>query len=95
MNILFLLLALCAVTLASIAEFTPKDIPKMIGLRYLRDIKELDGLGLSRDKVLTDEQLPQSHRVIFPGDFVTEDYFADRMNVFVDKDGVVVKVEMW
>lgn len=95
MSPLFLLLLFfSAVLLASVVNFTPKDIPEMLGLRYIKDISELDSLGLSRDKVLTDEQLPQPYRVISPGDLVTAEYFVDRMNVYVNEDGIVVKVEM-
>ncbi|OOG01101.1 hypothetical protein ASPCADRAFT_860 [Aspergillus carbonarius ITEM 5010] len=38
------------------------------------------------------KDLPESHRVIKPGDVVTMDYRADRLNIHVDDEGVVQNV---
>lgn len=36
-----------------------------------------------------------SHRIISPGMAVTEDYNPDRLNVYVDDKGWIVKTECW
>jgi hypothetical protein len=38
------------------------------------------------------QDLPQNHRVVEEGGFVTMDHNPDRLNVHVDKDGTVKKV---
>ncbi|KAI8318990.1 hypothetical protein GQ54DRAFT_313999 [Martensiomyces pterosporus] len=39
------------------------------------------------------QDLPQFHRIIHPGDFVTSDYRPDRLSITVDGKGAVVNVE--
>ncbi|RAL00354.1 uncharacterized protein BO80DRAFT_383699 [Aspergillus ibericus CBS 121593] len=38
------------------------------------------------------KDLPQSHRVIKPGDMATMDFNPDRMNIHVDEAGIVKNV---
>ncbi|EXJ85215.1 hypothetical protein A1O3_05890 [Capronia epimyces CBS 606.96] len=38
------------------------------------------------------KDLPQNHRVVEEGGFLTMDHNPDRLNVHVDKDGTVKKV---
>ncbi|KAK4939625.1 hypothetical protein LTR10_020125 [Elasticomyces elasticus] len=46
----------------------------------------------SNETSFAKKDLPQNHRVVGEGDFMTQDHAPDRLNIHVDKDGTVKKV---
>lgn len=50
-------------------------------------------IGDQSDRITFAKQaLPDDHRVLAPGSAATRDYKEDRLNVYVDGDGIVERV---
>ncbi|KFH44638.1 hypothetical protein ACRE_045780 [Hapsidospora chrysogenum ATCC 11550] len=74
------------VTPQSTENQNPKDVwtDKLVG-KTLHDDE-------TNETAFCKKELPEKHRVIAPGTKVTRDFFADRLNVHVDDQGIVNSV---
>ncbi|KUI55860.1 hypothetical protein VP1G_03296 [Cytospora mali] len=54
--------------------------------------KKLSEQDASNETSFAKRELPESHRVIQPGQMVTKDFNPDRLNIHVQEDGTVSHV---
>ena len=90
---LIALLVPVIMTNAAKMKFDESNFGQMVGLRYIDTESEATASSLPRERIITREQLPLVHRVIPPGSMVTMDYRKERMNVHLDENDIVKKVQ--
>ncbi|WEW61594.1 hypothetical protein PRK78_007085 [Emydomyces testavorans] len=58
---------------------------KLMGKKLTEDVT--DNVSFAK------KDLPEQHRVVKPGDFLTMDYVPSRLNVYVDESDTVTEVK--
>lgn len=92
-TLLTVLLVIAITIQAQMLRFDESNFGQMIGLLYIDAENDAAASSTPRNRILTQEQLPLVHRVIPPGSVVTMDYRKERMNVYLDGNGIVKKVK--
>jgi hypothetical protein len=44
------------------------------------------------DRLVHERDIPKPYRIIAPGSFVTQDYHPDRLNLYVDDNGTITRI---
>ena len=87
---LLAVLAACAETPSAPEDDVLPPEPAPVDLAFCKGEAFADSAGQPVSTIQTD--LPQRSRVLGPDDIATQDYRIDRLNVYVDSEGVIQRL---